>query len=86
VLFPAWETFYVIVGSAAGALTGLMFVVIALVANARTASEPHSTRSGRRLSCTRRRLLLSVLLTAPWPGVLSATIPLALYGGRVSRP
>jgi hypothetical protein len=39
-LFPAWETFYVIVGSAAGSLTGLMFVVIALVANSRTASEP----------------------------------------------
>jgi steroid 5-alpha reductase family enzyme len=39
-LFPAWETFYVIVGSAAGALTGLMFVVIALVANVRTSSEP----------------------------------------------
>ena len=34
-LFPAWETFYVIVGSSAGALTGLMFVVIALVAEFR---------------------------------------------------
>lgn len=32
-LFPEWETFYVIVGSSAGALTGLMFVVIALVAD-----------------------------------------------------
>jgi hypothetical protein len=27
---PAWQTFYVITGSAAAALTGLMFVVIAL--------------------------------------------------------
>jgi hypothetical protein len=30
-----WESFYVIVGSSAGALTGLMFVVITLVADAR---------------------------------------------------
>lgn len=29
-LFPDWETFYVILGAAAGALTGLMFVTIGL--------------------------------------------------------
>jgi len=28
----AWEAFYIIVGSSAGALTGLQFVVIALIA------------------------------------------------------
>ena len=32
-----WENFYVIVGSSAGALTGLQFVVIALIADARAA-------------------------------------------------
>src|SRR6266478_2786568 len=31
-LLPAWQNFYVIIGSAAAALTGLMFVVIALIA------------------------------------------------------
>lgn len=31
---PAWRTFYVITGSAAAALTGLMFVVIALSSRA----------------------------------------------------
>jgi hypothetical protein len=31
-----WENFYVIVGSAAGGLTGLTFVVIALIRDART--------------------------------------------------
>ncbi len=31
----AWETFYVIVGSSAAALTGLQFVVIALIAESR---------------------------------------------------
>lgn len=33
----AWESFYVIVGSSAGALTGLQFVVIALIAEAQAA-------------------------------------------------
>jgi hypothetical protein len=81
-LFPAWETFYVIVGSAAGALTGLMFVVIALVANSRTASEPQIDAFGTpTVVHFGAALLLSVLLAAPWPGLLSARISLALYGG-----
>jgi hypothetical protein len=81
-LFPAWETFYVIVGSAAGALTGLMFVVIALVANARTASEPQVDAFGTpTVVHFGAALLLSALLTAPWPGLLSGRIALALYGG-----
>ena len=81
-LFPAWETFYVIVGSAAGALTGLMFVVIALVANARTAAEPQLDAFGTpTVVHFGAALLQSVILTAPWPGPLSARISLALYGG-----
>ena len=32
-LLSAWESFYVIVGSSGAALTGLQFVVIALVAD-----------------------------------------------------
>jgi len=33
--FAAWQNFYVIVGSAAAALTGLMFVAVALIVNVR---------------------------------------------------
>ena len=33
-LLTGWENFYVIVGSSAGGLTGLTFVVIALVRDA----------------------------------------------------
>ena len=40
-----WENFYVIVGSAAGALTGLMFVVIALTRDLQRSSTPHARRS-----------------------------------------
>jgi len=35
-LLAGWDNFYVIVGSAAGGLTGLTFVVIALIRDART--------------------------------------------------
>src|SRR3982750_1315174 len=34
-LFSAWESFYVIIGSSAAALTGLQFVVIALGSESR---------------------------------------------------
>jgi hypothetical protein len=34
----AWESFYVIVGSSGAALTGLQFVVIALIAEVRKRS------------------------------------------------
>ena len=34
-LMHAWETFYVIVGSAGGGLTGLQFVVMSLIAEKR---------------------------------------------------
>jgi hypothetical protein len=40
--FDTWENFYVIVGSSAGALTGLQFVVMALISESR--SLPRSRR------------------------------------------
>jgi hypothetical protein len=40
-----WQNFYVIVGSSAGALTGLMFVVIALTRNIQTPTSTHASRS-----------------------------------------
>ena len=49
----SWESFYVIVGSSGAALTGLQFVVIALVADSqRRASFAESMRSAHRLSST----------------------------------
>jgi hypothetical protein len=40
-----WSNFYVIVGSSAGALTGLMFVVIVLTRDLQTPATPHARRS-----------------------------------------
>jgi hypothetical protein len=68
----AWESFYVIVGSSAAALTGLQFVVITLVADARRemgtgggAIDAFATPTVVHFCAA---LLISVSLSAPWPG------------------
>src|SRR5215467_5984962 len=80
-LFPAWAIFYEIVGSASGALAGLMFVVIALVSDARGATESQLDAFGTpTVMHFGAALLLSALSAAPWPGLTSFKISLALYG------
>jgi lipid-binding SYLF domain-containing protein len=44
-LLGRWESFYVIVGSSAGALTGLQFVVIALIAENQAARSMREIRA-----------------------------------------
>ena len=65
-----WDSYYVIVGSSAAALTGLQFVVIALVADSRSRL-PTSLRTIAAYGsptvvhfCT--VLLISAILAAPW--------------------
>ena len=80
--FDAWENFYIIVGSSAGALTGLQFVVIALV------SEQGAVRGLGEVNafgtptvvhfCA--ALLLSAIVSAPWPRVAQAGVLLTLCG------
>ncbi|HEY3808794.1 MAG TPA: hypothetical protein VGL50_02555 [Steroidobacteraceae bacterium] len=77
----AWSNFYVIAGSSAGGLTGLTFVVIALVADA------HAVRmTGLRAFITptiihfSSALLLSALLNVPGQSRLSAAICLGAIG------
>jgi hypothetical protein len=66
-----WESFYVIIGGSAAALTGLMFVVIAVVADAgpRTAT-PLSISAFVTPTIIHfcAALLISAILSAPWPG------------------
>ena len=67
----SWETFFVIVGSSAGALTGLQFVVLTLI------TEAGMLGGGAALSafgspnivhfCA--ALLVSAILSAPWHGL-----------------
>lgn len=63
-----WENFYVIVGSAGGGLTGLMFVVIALVADSslpRTADSLGAFGTPNVIHFV-AVLLLAAILSAPW--------------------
>ena len=64
----AWQNFYVILGSSAGALTGLQFVVITLVTQARAARSMRDIHAFGTPTvihfCT--ALLISAVMTAPW--------------------
>ncbi len=78
-----WENFYVIVGSSAGALIGLQFVVMALISDLPTAST--SAAAGSAFATPNvvhfsTVLLLAACLTAPWGNILSVAIAWGLIG------
>src|SRR5215470_13801707 len=78
----AWDSFYVIVGSAAGALIGLQFVVLTLIA-ARPpipAADAGAAFATPTIVHFGAALLLSALLRVPWPTITFAAVPLGLVG------
>lgn len=79
-LFPAWETFYVIVGSSGAALTSIMFVVIALVADFRSSAKQMDAFGTPTIVHFCAVLMLSAILTAPWPGTTGLRGALGLFG------
>lgn len=70
-LLAAWESFYVIVGSSAAALTGLQFVVIALLADTPDLGSADSVSAFGTPTVFHfcLSLLVSALLSAPWHGL-----------------
>jgi hypothetical protein len=67
-----WDNFYVIVGSSAGALIGLQFVVITLIADSplvRADKENGGTFATPTVVHFGMVLLLSALISAPWSGL-----------------
>jgi hypothetical protein len=74
-----WENFYVIVGSSAGALIGLQFVVITLIAErpARGDAQAGSAFATPSVVHFSVVLLLSAIVSAPWKGI---AIPALLFG------
>ena len=81
-LLASWESFYVIVGSSAAALTGLQFVVVTLSAEtniegAGATARAFSTPTIVHFSSV---LLVSALLSAPWPRIDTAGIVLSICG------
>jgi hypothetical protein len=82
--FAAWESFYVIIGSSAAALTGLQFVVIVLGAERKAlGADEGVTRAFATPTVVHfcAVLLVSAILSAPWPAVIGAAVALACCGG-----
>jgi hypothetical protein len=78
----AWESFYVIVGSSGAALTGLQFVVIALIAESRTRSTLQQIDAFGTPTIVHfcAVLLVSAILSAPWPTLSSIGAVLGVCG------
>lgn len=78
-----WENFYVIVGSSAGALIGLQFVVLTLIASrpvgagAALAGHAFGTPTIVHFGAV---LLLAGMLSAPWQAIAPAAVLWGLLG------
>ena len=79
----AWEAFYVIVGSSGGALIGLQFVVITLIADNRnvTTRGALSAFGTPTVVHLTGALGVSAIMSAPWPALRPLSVVLALWGG-----
>jgi len=78
----AWESFYVIVGSSAGALTGLQFVVLTLITESGTmrgSGETLAAFGSPNVVHFCAALLVSAIFSAPWHG--TATLGLSAVIG-----
>ena len=79
----AWESFYVIVGSSAGALTGLQFVVLTLISESgilRGSGEALSAFSSPNVVHFCAALLVSAIFSVPWHGLGPPGTAVALCG------
>ena len=74
-LLARWESYYVIVGSSAAALTGLQFVVIALVADTPGLGAEESVAAFGTPTVVHfcLSLFLAALLSAPWTSLTPVT-------------
>jgi hypothetical protein len=77
-----WESFYVIVGSSAAALTGLMFVVITLMADleAQRSSGALAAFGTPTVVHFCSALIVSAMLSAPWHSLTPLGAVLAVCG------
>ena len=90
----AWGSYYVIVGSSGAALIGLQFVVITLIAGMRGRTDAGALSAFGTPTVVHftGALLVSAIMSAPWPSLFPASVTLALcglggvaYGGIVFR-
>jgi len=79
----AWETFFFLIGSSAAALTGLQFVVIALIADSRRKATSREIQAFGTPTIVHFSavLLLSAMISAPWHSLSRLALVVGLYGG-----
>ena len=78
----AWQNFYVIIGSSAGALVGLQFVVMSLINNLPARSNPEAGHAFATPTIVHFGTVLGLagILCAPWDWIGSAAILWGLVG------
>src|ERR1051325_4966883 len=79
----AWETFFFLIGSSGAALTGLQFVVIALIADSRRKATTREIQAFGTPTIVHFSavLLLAAMISAPWHSLSRLALVVGLYGG-----
>src|SRR4030095_6257790 len=77
-----WNSFYVIVGSSAGALIGLQFVVLTLIASRTAVRAPEAGAAFATPSVVHFTvaLLLSAVVSAPWHSIGAVSVLCGVVG------
>jgi len=77
-----WDTFYLVVGAAAGALIGLQFVVVTLIAEKPPlrVAEAGAAFASPTVVHFATALLIAALLSAPWHAIWPAAVAWGLVG------
>src|SRR5262245_51013333 len=77
-----WESFYVIIGSSAAALTGLMFVVITLIADLKSHESSGAVAAFGTPTVVHfcAALIVSATLSAPWHSITRVAAALGVCG------
>ena len=79
-----WQNFYILIGTAAATLTGLMFIVVTLLAGVRVrvqlSSEAFATFNTPNVVHFGLVLLVAAILSAPWQALWLAGMLLGLCG------
>jgi hypothetical protein len=81
-LLSTWQPFYGIIGAAAATLTGLLFVVVTLIARGPESGAHAGVGAFASPNVTHfcAALLVAATLSAPWPVLWFVSLPLGLYG------
>jgi hypothetical protein len=81
-MLSEWDSFYVIVGSSGGALIGLQFVVITLIRERRQGTQRGALSAFGTPTVVHfaGALLVSALMSAPWPSLTPLSVTLGICG------